>query len=132
MREVVECIIYNKNGEVLMQKKTSDAPFFPNGWLLFGGAKEDGEDSDEAITRELNEELGSIPYFHPKRYQWSIDKKNKKKVYTYQAILADISLINLTEGAGFAFFNLREIKKLKTFPRIIRLLEVWRKEWKNQ
>lgn len=132
MKETVECIIHNSRGEILMQKKTSDAPFFANGWLLFGGGIENGEFAIRAIDRELYEELG-LCFASIQRYGLgSIDKKNKKKVYTFVTQLEDVSKIRLTEGAGFAFYNIREIRKLKTFPRIIKLLEGWHKEWKSQ
>ena len=48
-----------KNGElkIFLQKRTLDAPTFPNHFGFFGGGIEEGEDPEKALRREIKEEL---------------------------------------------------------------------------
>lgn len=57
-KRVVGSVLVNADGQVLLQLR-DDKPGlrYPNHWTFFGGAVEDGESPDEAIHRELVEEL---------------------------------------------------------------------------
>ena len=54
----VGAIIENPKQGFLLQKR-DDIPTipYPNTWTLFGGKVEEGEEPDEALFRELEEEL---------------------------------------------------------------------------
>jgi 8-oxo-dGTP diphosphatase len=58
--QVVGAIIKNHQDEYLLQLRDDNAPTFKNKWTLFGGRVEDGELPEDALLRELVEEL-SIP-----------------------------------------------------------------------
>jgi mutator protein MutT len=58
--QVVGAIIKNHEDEYLLQLRDDKAPTFKNKWTLFGGKVEDGELPEQALTRELEEEL-SVP-----------------------------------------------------------------------
>ena len=57
-RHVVGAILWTEDGRVLLQQR-DDRPDlrYPGCWTLFGGQVEPGESPDEAIARELIEEL---------------------------------------------------------------------------
>jgi len=57
-RHVVSAILWTEDGRVLLQQR-DDRPDlrYPGCWTLFGGQVEAGETPDEAIARELIEEL---------------------------------------------------------------------------
>jgi 8-oxo-dGTP pyrophosphatase MutT (NUDIX family) len=57
-RAVVGVILYREDGAVLLQQRDDrpDLPY-PGYWTFFGGAVEQGETPDQAIARELMEEL---------------------------------------------------------------------------
>jgi 8-oxo-dGTP diphosphatase len=57
-KQVVGAVIYNRHGEILLQQR-DDKPGLPYAghWTFFGGAVEAGETPDDAIVRELQEEL---------------------------------------------------------------------------
>src|SRR5690554_6121717 len=61
IRQVVSAMLYNARGQVLLQLR-DDKPGipYPNHWTLFGGQVEKGETPDQAIRRELQEELGRV------------------------------------------------------------------------
>jgi 8-oxo-dGTP diphosphatase len=63
-KQVVGAVLVDAEGRVLLQQR-DDKPGlrYPNFWTFFGGAVEDGEAPDEAIQRELAEELelGDLP-----------------------------------------------------------------------
>jgi len=50
----------DKEGKVLLHHKTADAPTNANLWVMIGGSVESGESADEAIRREVKEELDLV------------------------------------------------------------------------
>lgn len=54
----VDVILYNRQGQVLLQKRTEDKSYCPGFWGLTGGAVDCGEDTRTAIIRETKEEIG--------------------------------------------------------------------------
>lgn len=57
-RLIVVPIIKDPNGRVLICKMASDRGVFPGQWGLPGGGVEAGERIEEALHREVSEELG--------------------------------------------------------------------------
>lgn len=56
---VVHICIFNSNGEMLIQKRKSSTEKWPGMWdLTAGGSAIEGETSQDAVIRELSEELG--------------------------------------------------------------------------
>src|SRR3546814_13246923 len=59
---------------ILQRRDAKPSIFFPDHWGLFGGALEDGEMPEQALVRELDEELGfsiepeRLSYFSEFRY----------------------------------------------------------------
>ena len=58
--EVVAALI-RESGRVLLGLRSAERAFYPDVWDLFGGHLEPGERSEDALLRELQEELGITP-----------------------------------------------------------------------
>jgi 8-oxo-dGTP diphosphatase len=50
-----------REGGVLLGRRSVDRAHFPNVWDLFGGHAEHDESPDDALIRELQEEIGVTP-----------------------------------------------------------------------
>lgn len=56
---VVQVILFNAKGQMLIQQRQSDKLGWPNQWdVSSGGSAQAGETSQQAASRELREELG--------------------------------------------------------------------------
>ncbi len=58
-QRVIVCPIIENNGEVLLCKMADDRGVFPGQWALSGGGMEPGEQMEDALLREIAEELGT-------------------------------------------------------------------------
>ena len=56
-RKVSTLMLYDKDSKVLLQHRSKNAKRLPNYWGAFGGGIEEGETPEEALRRELLEEI---------------------------------------------------------------------------
>ncbi len=52
----IDCLIYNKENELLLLRRSNNDSFEPNKWCLPGGKLEEGETIKQAVIREVLEE----------------------------------------------------------------------------
>jgi len=110
-------ILIADNGNVLLQYRDENNKWNQDSWSEFGGQIEEGETPEEAIKRELKEELGielaDLKFF--KKYEL----QRQKGIYEQFVFTASLNcpLESLKkqqkEGKDLAFFNCEEIKNLK-------------------
>lgn len=105
-------------GEVLLQQRDyTPGIAYPGAWTIFGGAVETGETPDEAIQRELMEELEldmPVRYWHtyvcPVR---SIPGELDVLVHVYVGELTRaVESLTLHEGQGMALYTEESAKTL--------------------
>ena len=110
----VKALIYDKQGRILLQLRDNKPEVLePNRWGFFGGMVEAGETLEEALTRELEEELGN--------HVGSIETELFRTEENTYEILNIIFLVRctesdenfcLTEGQSFGWFTLDELAAL--------------------
>jgi len=123
MKKIAAIILENDNGEILLALRDNKPGIpFPNHWDLIGGHVEEGESPEEALIREVKEELDIDlkKYTFYKKYEClSGDAyENTKYIYTGKIDLR-IEEITLLEGERAHYFSRKEISDVK-FANIIR------------
>jgi 8-oxo-dGTP diphosphatase len=123
MKKIAAIIFENEKGEFLLYLRDNKPNIpFPDHWDLIGGHIEEGETPDEALVREVKEELG-------------MDLKNYKFYKTFECITGDayanlkyiytgkinipIEEITLYEGVRAQYFSREEIPDVK-FANILK------------
>lgn len=131
MKRIRGCtlIIDNGKGEILLQLRDNNPKInYPNSWGTWGGAVEKDETPEQAIVRELKEELdydlkdfvyfGSFPY------------KNKIDIHTFIKIDNNITIdkLNVREGQKAEFIHITKMKDLKFSYNCKEILDEYIKE----
>jgi 8-oxo-dGTP pyrophosphatase MutT (NUDIX family) len=101
-------LLLTKNGNVLLQKKSNDAPLHPGKISLFGGGIEEWEDVEVALRRELFEELGidltNYRYEKLNEYLKTVEfDGHDALLYVY--LIFDVDPINLVLNEGEAIIE---------------------------
>lgn len=105
-------LIILKKDKILLIKRAENEDSHKGKWSVPGGGLEEGETQEEALRREINEELASeILWFKPFRsFEYQMPKRLVKATYFYGDIKGDIKLSE--EHSEFNWFSFKEIKNL--------------------
>jgi 8-oxo-dGTP diphosphatase len=125
----VSAIPINAEGKILLQQR-DDRPDlnYPGYWTTFGGKVEDGETPDEAMRRELLEEIElDLPMILWKVEEYPMERNGQRIVVEGHIYVGRIdhaeSEITLNEGQALGYFALEDLDRLKIgwdFERIFR------------
>jgi 8-oxo-dGTP diphosphatase len=123
MKEIAAIILENDKGEFLLYLRDSKPGIpFPGYWDLIGGHVEDGETPEEALVREVKEELdiNLKEYTFYKKYECLTGDayENIKYIY-YGKINLPIEEVTLLEGVRPRYFSRKEIPNVK-FANILK------------
>lgn len=91
---VVHIWIRNNKGEYMIQKRADHLEYLPSIWATTGGSAIEGEDSQTAAIREVEEELGIRPNIENMKKKKRIFMKNS--IVDIWFILQDFSLNDIT------------------------------------
>jgi len=106
-------IILDDKGRVLLQLREKKKELeFPDHWNLIGGSANDGETPEEALKREVEEELGIIikgfSFFKKYIYEGMCEQ-----YFFYAQLNLNPDEIKLTEGQKIAYFERNQLDSLK-------------------
>jgi 8-oxo-dGTP diphosphatase len=123
MKKIAAIILENDKGKLLLALRDNKPGIpFPNHWDLIGGHVEEGETPEEALVREVKEELDIDlkEFSFYKKYECLTDDayENIKYIYTGK-INIPIEEVTLLEGERPQYFSPEEIPDLK-FANIIK------------
>jgi 8-oxo-dGTP diphosphatase len=123
MKEIAAIIFENDKEEFLLYLRDNKPTIpFPNHWDLIGGHVEEGETPEQALVREVKEELGLDlkDYKFYKRFECLTGDayENIKYIYTGR-INIPIEEITLYEGVKPQYFSAEEIPHVK-FANILK------------
>ncbi|MGB4762327.1 MAG: NUDIX domain-containing protein [Candidatus Saccharimonas sp.] len=109
--KVVGAIIRNHAGEFLLQLRDDNAPTFKNCWTLFGGHVEDDESIEQALLRELDEEISlRLPSIESLRKVQTNLNDNGIEQYIYEVMTnVSASQLVLNEGAAMKYVTTNEL-----------------------
>lgn len=106
-------IFYDKNKILLQDRRLISK--HGEMWGFFGGHIEKGETSEQALIREIKEELSyqlkNYKFF--KEFKLQPDLNVKVNFYVYLAPIPPLSDLKQIEGSGMKLFTIKEAKKLK-------------------
>jgi mutator protein MutT len=126
MRTHVGIIIEDSKGRLLMQQR-DDHVEFPSAWVLFGGRAEAGESPENAIIRELHEEVG-LRLSGPELFH----------IFLYKDIIQHIFYTKtdeipkvLNEGKAYGYYSIDEALELELGFNMGQILEKFRASGKS-
>ncbi|MBI5126522.1 MAG: NUDIX hydrolase [Candidatus Taylorbacteria bacterium] len=114
-RHVSSLILIDKDGKILFQRRTADAKRFAGLLSFFGGGLENNETPEQALVRELKEELdysvtnatyvGEHPYTLPETQETGIQ-------HVFTELYDPAKTFHLNEGAGIEWHPLDTISTI--------------------
>ncbi len=112
LHPVVHLHLFNKNGELFLQKRASTKDLLPGYWdTSVGGHVSPGESSEQALKREVLEEIGLTDFTFDfiTRYVWE-SPREKELVYVYKGSSEKEPVINKDEIDDGRFWKIGEIR----------------------
>lgn len=112
-KKLAAIILFRQDNRILLQHRTDDAPVFPGYWSFFGGGVEQGETPEEAVKREVIEEL-SYQLNSPRL--WTVQKYSHDEMnYTRYFFIEKYngSQLVLGEGQDMRWFLPSEVNELR-------------------
>jgi 8-oxo-dGTP diphosphatase len=123
MKKIAAIILENDKGEFLLALRDNKPGIpFPDHWDLIGGHVEEGETPEEALVREVKEELDIDlkEYTFFKKYECLTGDAYENIKYIYKSkINIPIGEVTLLEGVRPQYFSKEEIPDVK-FANIIK------------
>ena len=127
MKRVAKIALF-KNNKILLELR-DDKPdiLFPNHWTLVGGGIANGESAEDAVKREVSEELN----YELNEAEFistcvSHDESPPAEINLFFGkINCEIEDLELKEGQEIRFFSFDQLGSLKITPLVRKIIEKW-------
>jgi 8-oxo-dGTP pyrophosphatase MutT (NUDIX family) len=117
-------LIVTEGGLLMHHRDDKPGIANPDCWAGFGGAVEDGETVEEALTREVREETG-LAIKDPVFLTDAVDHEGDGRLVSLFYVVGDYRPedIDLHEGAGVAIQRIADLPGLKVTPFVQRAIK---------
>jgi 8-oxo-dGTP diphosphatase len=109
-------VIYNSAMEYLLQKRDHNPGIkYPGTWVFLGGGVKKGESPEDAIKRELYEEIGfslSDPEWYGEFHYSDEEEEHLQYVFCKKLDL-DVSRLTLREGDALKYLSWQDAQSLE-------------------
>lgn len=130
LHRIVHVLVFNKIGELALQRSSDNKEFCPGHWgTSAGGHVQSGEDYQEAALRELEEELEvTLPLEFMFKDFYADGRGLRKILVTFKTSYDGPFLINKNGVQDIQFFSLDNVQKMINngemfHPELLFLLE---------
>lgn len=128
--EVVCAIIENEEGKLFAARRAPHKSL-AGYWEFPGGKREEGESLEEALQRELREELKASLVIGPLIHKLSWENKRGAFELSAFAVKSPEQAFSLEDHDKQGWFKLDELLSLKLLPADVLLLKEWEKRTKK-
>ena len=113
LHPVIHLHVFNSRGEVYLQKRPEWKDIQPGKWdTSVGGHMDYGETPEQALTREVREELGIIDFVPERVGQYVFDSRRERElVYVNRTVYDKEIRPSADELAGGRFWSIDEIRQ---------------------
>ncbi len=113
LHPVVHLHVFNSRGEVYLQKRPDWKDIQPGKWdTAVGGHIDDGESPEEALQREVREELGITDFIPERLGMYLFDSRRERElVYVNRTTYDGPVCPSADELDGGRFWSLQEIRE---------------------
>lgn len=112
-------LVFNQNGEMLLQLRSKHDDKFPEHWdLAVGGGIEEGEEPEKAAIREMQEEIGAnsevqlITHLHTSYPAWKPGTTRETDLWIYRTTFNGPFSPDPREVEKVEFFTLSQVKEM--------------------
>ncbi|MEF8835342.1 MAG: NUDIX domain-containing protein [Candidatus Thermoplasmatota archaeon] len=129
--------VFNLDGKLLMTQRSENKRFYPSHWsVVLGGHVTSGLDYEEALEKEMEEEIGLVGYYEEigSFAKETEEEKENVKLYIVEVDPEKVELIP-TEFERARFIDLDELEKEREdkdmVPETDQVLRILRENWEN-
>ncbi len=129
IRKIAVVIFYTKDNKILLQNRRNISRVGEE-WGFFGGRIEKGETPEQAVVREIKEELDYALCDHHfiGQHTTKIDNDYTLEWFVFISPLEDkFDKFTVLEGAGMKIYTLDQAKQLKMISSNYHILDMFKK-----
>jgi 8-oxo-dGTP diphosphatase len=119
MAHAVKAIINRSDDCILLQQRDHTPGLsFPGCWTFFGGQVETDESLEDALKRELIEELGCVPGpVGDELFKWEWRGEHPTQNHYFPVYCeVDDNILVLNEGQAMSWFSVDELQRIQLTP----------------